>query len=98
MGPHAFACGNLGGESPQPRRRGASMGPHAFACGNRIIARQVQIALTLQWGRTLLRAETRLYVRVRWARDARFNGAARFCVRKLRTAAWMLTLCVSFNG
>src|SRR5579875_3816743 len=34
------------------------MGPHAFACGNRTLTQTEKDIARLQWGRTLLRAET----------------------------------------
>src|SRR5579875_396967 len=90
-------------------RPNASMGPHVFACGNGTYkANEKILTLTLQWGRTFLRAEIRWRVEERNAgfcasmgphvfacgnvaatiraivSRGRFNGAARFCVRKSR--------------
>src|SRR5579875_1691643 len=39
-------------------------------------------AAALRWGRTFLRAEISVYDARPVSRDPRFNGAARFCVRK----------------
>src|SRR5579875_2568932 len=59
MGPHAFACGDTMHSHQSPPTEQASMGPHAFACGN--YDPDLPICWShdlLQWGRTLLRAET----------------------------------------
>src|SRR5579875_361527 len=82
MGPHVFACGNLSERGPVWYVSAASMGPHVFACGNYdYTGFEVFQALELQWGRTFLRAEIRRSRRGR-PPGRRFNGAARFCVRK----------------
>src|SRR5579875_576395 len=82
MGPHVFACGNLSEPGAVWYVSAASMGPHVFACGNYdYTGFEVFQALELQWGRTFLRAEIRRSRRGR-PPGRRFNGAARFCVRK----------------
>src|SRR5579875_3388314 len=81
MGPHVFACGNLPGPVADDGGRTASMGPHVFACGNWGCRLPVGPGEALQWGRTFLRAEIATGSPPS-RRSWRFNGAARFCVRK----------------
>jgi len=61
----------------------ASMGPHVFACGNVADRHTGDHPKGLQWGRTFLRAEISSAASCK-RRSKSFNGAARFCVRKLR--------------
>src|SRR5579875_621295 len=84
MGPHVFACGNR--ESSDGFHAGgrASMGPHVFACGNPWHTWMRPSPRSLQWGRTFLRAEMAPLIEGCGAAQQRFNGAARFCVRKSR--------------
>src|SRR5579875_2198816 len=84
MGPHAFACGNVSRFPIPTEHLRASMGPHAFACGNSRPYMAWPTKNSLQWGRTLLRAE--IGSTIRHAERCRcFNGAARFCVRKCQS-------------
>ena len=76
----------------------ASMGPHVFACGNAVPPDADGQEIVLQWGRTFLRAEIVTTSSSATAAMLRFNGAARFCVRKYGSGLHPLVLRRRFNG
>src|SRR5579875_838899 len=98
MGPHVFACGNR--ESSDGFHAGgrASMGPHVFACGNPWHTWMRPSPRSLQWGRTFLRAEMAPLIEGCGAAQQRFNGAARFCVRKSQLTTPSRSTSTGFNG
>src|SRR5579884_1543086 len=60
MGPHSSECGNTVPPDSHGLVAEASMGPHSSECGNMPRSCSSDAAVSLQWGRTHLSAETRL--------------------------------------
>src|SRR5579875_3213794 len=83
MGPHVFACGNFDRLKRIDEDVQLQWGRTFLRAEIGKARTAFTLAVALQWGRTFLRAEIRgIHGCVR-ALD-RFNGAARFCVRKWR--------------
>src|SRR5579883_2055853 len=99
MGPHVFACGNLALEQYLPAKRPTLQWGRTFLRAEIRSARPLLSRPNqLQWGRTFLRAE----ISPRNGQDCygriRFNGAARFCVRKSAGLVPNALRGASFNG
>src|SRR5579884_1557845 len=58
MGPHSSECGNTVPPDSHGLVAEASMGPHSSECGNMPRSCSSDAAVSLQWGRTHLSAET----------------------------------------